>query len=172
MENSVFTPHLDKLFSLWNNIVHQMNYWVHTFGRYRAMSIFGRVHAAFFNHHQLDAMTYMPDENVLARMMTALELEFEKVMHYHNEGYKSDNDYGLPAQVMRPLCIHSVSTTEASLNLADYKEAQLTISPFTPRWLRSLPFCEGVHQNLTFNETPPPTPEVDSDDDDEVSPNC
>ena len=42
-------------------------------------------------------MTYMPDKIVLARMMTALDLEFEKAMHYHNEGYQSDNDYGLPA---------------------------------------------------------------------------
>ena len=75
MENSVFTLHLDKLFSLRNNSVHQMNYWVHTGGRYRAMSIIGRVHAAFFNCHQFDAMTYMADEIVLARMMTTLDLK-------------------------------------------------------------------------------------------------
>ena len=30
---------------------------------------------------QFDAMTYMLDEIVLARMMTALDLEFEKAMH-------------------------------------------------------------------------------------------
>ena len=59
------------------------------------MSFLGRVHAAFFNHHQFDVMTYMPDEIVLARMMTALDLEFVKALHYHNKGYKSDNDYVL-----------------------------------------------------------------------------
>ena len=49
----------------------------------------------------------MPDEIILARMMTALDLEFEKDMHYHDGGYESDNDYGLPAGVMRPVCIYS-----------------------------------------------------------------
>ena len=100
-----------------------MNYWIHTAGRYRATSILGRVHAAFSNHHQFDAMTYMPDEIVLARMLTPLDLEFEMAIHYHDKGHKNDNDYGLSAQVMRPVCIYSVSTTEASFNLADSKEA-------------------------------------------------
>ena len=83
-----------------------MNYLVCTAGRFRTTSILGRVHAAFFNCYQFSAMTYMPNEIVLARMMTALDLEFEKAMHYH-KGYESDNDYGLPAQVMRPVCIYS-----------------------------------------------------------------
>ena len=35
----------------------------------------------------------MPDEIVLARMITDLDLEFEKkAMHYHGDGYESDND--------------------------------------------------------------------------------
>ena len=59
-------------------------------------------------------MTHMCDEIVLARIMTALGLEFEKALHYHEEGYESNNDYGLPAQVMRPVCVYSVSTTKAS----------------------------------------------------------
>ena len=56
----------------------------------------GRVHVAFFTTHQMQEMTYMLDEVILARMMVALDLEFEKVMHYHDGGYESDNDYGLP----------------------------------------------------------------------------
>ena len=79
-------------------------------------------------------MTYMPEETVLARMMTALDLEFEKAMHYQNRSNKSDNDYGLPPQVMRPVHIYSVFTNEASFNLAEYKETQHTLSPFMPRW--------------------------------------
>ena len=55
-----------------------MNYWVCTAGRYRAKSILGRVDTAFFNPYKFSAMTNMPDEIVLARMMTALDLEFEK----------------------------------------------------------------------------------------------
>ena len=46
-----------------------------------------RVHAACFSCYQFNAMTYMPDGIILARMMTALDLEFEKVLHYHDEGY-------------------------------------------------------------------------------------
>ena len=37
----------------------------------------------------------MPDEAILVRMMVAMDLEFVKAMHYHDEGYESDNDYGL-----------------------------------------------------------------------------
>ena len=75
----------------------------------------------------------MPDEIVLPRMMTGLDLEFEKGVHYYDEAYESDNDYGLPAQIMKPVCIYSVLTTEASFNPVNYKEAQCPISPFTPR---------------------------------------
>ena len=39
-------------------------------------------------------MTYMPDENILARMMTALDLELKRALHYHDEGHESDNDRG------------------------------------------------------------------------------
>ena len=56
------------------------------------MLILGRVHAAFFNYHQFNEMIHMSDEIVLARMMTALDLEFKKVLHYHDEGYGIDND--------------------------------------------------------------------------------
>ena len=118
-ENSLFTPCLDKLFSLWNNAVHWMNYQVCTAGRYRETSILSRVHAAFFNHHQFDAVTYMTDEIVLTGMMTALDLEFEKAMHYHDEGYEVTviMDYQLR---LWDLCtFYSVSTTESSFNLAD-----------------------------------------------------
>ena len=57
------------------------------------MSILGRVNAAFFNYHQFNTMTHMPDKIVLARVMTVLDLEFEKALHFHDEGYESDNDY-------------------------------------------------------------------------------
>ena len=128
MENSLSTPHLDRLFIQWNNAVYQMNCWVHTAGRYRGTSILRRLHAAFFNSHQIEAMIYIPDEVVLERIMTALDLEFKKAMHYHDEGYESD-DYGLLPQVMRPGHIYSVFTNEASFNLVEYKVTPHTISP-------------------------------------------
>ena len=78
-------------------------------------------------------MTYMPDEIVLARIMTALVIELKKAMLCHNEGYENDNDYGLPPQVMRPVHIYSVFTTDASFNAVEYKETQQIIYPFMPR---------------------------------------
>ena len=65
-------------------------------------------------------------------MMTALDLEFEKAMHYHDEGYESNNDYGLPPWVMRPVCIYSGFTSKASYNPAEYIVTQCPISPSLP----------------------------------------
>ena len=90
-----------------------MNFWVHTVGTFRATAILSRVHKAFFNYH-FNEMTYMPDEIILARIMTALDLEFERALHYYDEGY--DSDYGLPCPFMRPTHIYLLSTTEASFN--------------------------------------------------------
>ena len=58
-------------------------------------------------------MTNMPYEIVLTRIVTALDLEFEWALHYHNNRYDSDIDYGLPGPFRRPVCIYLVSTTEA-----------------------------------------------------------
>ena len=54
-----------------------MKFWVQTVGIYRATEILSRAHRAFFNYHYFSKMTNMPDEIVLARIMTALDLEFE-----------------------------------------------------------------------------------------------
>ena len=93
-----------------------MTYWVHTAGRYRSTSILERVDVAFFNYYQFDAMTYIPDEIILAKMMTTLHLKFESGLHYHDEGYESNNDYGLQPQIIRHICMYSIFTTEASFN--------------------------------------------------------
>ena len=169
-ENSLFIPCLDELFNLWNIAVCQMNYWVHAAGRYRPTSILERVHKAFFNYYQIHAMTYMPDEIILARMMTTLDLEFERVLHYHDEGYESNNDYGLSSQIARPICIYSVFTTEASFDPGEFTTGQCPILPFTPKCPRSLPFWEGVCQQQTFNYMPLPTPETDFEDQKEPLP--
>ena len=162
MENSMFTSWLDGLlFILWNYAIHPMNFWVCTAGTYRATAILGRVHAAFFNYNHFNEMTNMPDKIILARIMTALDLELRRALHYHEEGYENDNNYGIPGQVMRPMNVYWVSTTEASFNSTDYRGAQCPISPFTQRWSRDeLPFHQEVCRCLTFEETPPS--EVDS----------
>ena len=48
-----------------------MNFWVCTAGTYRATAILSRVYATFFNYHYFSKMTKMPDEIVLARIITA-----------------------------------------------------------------------------------------------------
>ena len=78
-------------------------------------------------------MTNLPDKIVLAKLMTALDLEFERELHYHDKEYDSDNDYGLPSPFMRSVCIYLVITTETSLNPTDYRETQGPTSPSTPR---------------------------------------
>ena len=84
-----------------------MNFWVCTDRRHRTTSVLGRVHAAFFTTHQMQEMIHMPVKIILARMMAALDLEFEKAMHYHVEGYESDNDWA-PTQIHKA-CPHLLS---------------------------------------------------------------
>ena len=69
-------------------------------------------------------MANMPEEVFLTRIMTALDLEFEKALYHHDEGYGSDNDYGLSSNITRLVCIYSMFSAEASFNLADYPAAQ------------------------------------------------
>ena len=58
----------------------------------------------------------MPGEIILARIIIEIDLEFERALHYHNEGYDSDNDYDLPGPFMRPVHVNLVSVTEAFLS--------------------------------------------------------
>ena len=95
---------------------------------YRATAILSRVHAAFFNYNYLSEMTNMSDEIVFSSIMTVLDLEFKRELQYHDKGHDSDNDYGLPGHNMKPVCIHLVSTTEASFNPVDYKGVQCLTS--------------------------------------------
>ena len=85
-------------------------------------------------------MANMPDEIVLARMMTTLNLKFKRAQHYHYEGYESNNDYGLLPLITRPVCVYSVFSVEASFNPADYTAAQSQFLPLTPRCPRGPPF--------------------------------
>ena len=51
-------------------------------------------------------MANMPDEIVFARIMTALDLDLERAVDYHDSEYDSGSDYGLPTPVMRPVHIY------------------------------------------------------------------
>ena len=110
-----------------------MNFWVCAAGTYRATVILSRVHIGFCNYHYFSKMTNMHDEIVLARIITVLDLEFERALHHHNEDYDGDNDYDLQGPFMRPAHIYLVSMTEACLNPKDYNGAPGPTSPSTPR---------------------------------------
>ena len=79
MKVSTFTLQQDRLFSIWNNAVHCTNLWVCAAGMYRATEILNRFHTAFFNYNYFSQMIIVPDKIVLARIMTALDLEFKRV---------------------------------------------------------------------------------------------
>ena len=77
--------------------------------------------------------------------MTALDLEFERALQYHDKGYESDNDYGLPTQVMKYVHVYSVSTNEASFNPTDYREHTVPSLPLHQGDPRDrLPFHQEV----------------------------
>ena len=57
---------------------------IHAAGRYKSASIFDKVPKAFFNYYQLHAIAYMPDDSILVRMITTLDLEFKRTLHYHD----------------------------------------------------------------------------------------
>ena len=77
--------------------------------------------------------------------MTELDLEFERALHYCDEGYDSDNEFGLQGLFMRPVCIYLVSTTEASLNpAATGGQRVLPLHLHQGKQKGDLPLCQGV----------------------------
>ena len=95
-------------------------------------SILEKVHKTFFNYYQFHVKANMPDEIVLARMMTALDLEFEIALHHHDEVYESNNDYGLQPYITRLVFFYFMFSVDASFNPADYthrQEPAITLHP-------------------------------------------
>ena len=112
-------------------------------------------------------MANMPDEILLARMMTILTWSLREL--YHDEGYESDNDYGLHPTSQEQTASTPVSA-EASFNPADYTTTQCQLSSFTLRCSRGLSFQEWICQHLTFDEIPPLAVAADSEDKEEDLP--
>ena len=125
---------------------------------------------ASFNYYQFHVMANMADDIALAGMMTALDLKFKRALHYHDEGYKSNNDYGLLSCITRLVYVYSVFSAEASFNPADYTTTKCQLSPFNLRHPRGLPFWEGDCQCLTFDVTTLLVSAADSEDEEEDLP--
>ena len=86
-----------------------MSFWVCTEGTYRATAILCSVHTTFFNYHHFSEITNIPDEIILARIMTPFALESKRAMLYHNEEYDSDNDWTIRSSYDACMCLSSIN---------------------------------------------------------------
>ena len=111
-----------------------MNDWIHMAGTYRSTIALDKVHVAFFNSNYSSEMTTRVNEHLLAQFMLPLEIEFERALQFHDESYKSSDNYDLPKLLIKPTHIYSVSSTpETSFNPTDYQESATPTSPSTPK---------------------------------------
>ena len=72
---------------------------------HRSTVVLYKVHMAFFNSDDFVEMTTRANEHLLAQFMLALEIEFERALNFHNDGYKSGDNYGLPKPLIISTCI-------------------------------------------------------------------
>ena len=90
---------------------------------------------AFFSRDYFGEMTTVANEHILAQFTLALEIEFERILQFHNEGYGSGHDYDLPKLLIRSNHTYSVSSAaEASFNphrLSRINNTHLSINPET-----------------------------------------
>ena len=120
MNTYTFTWELDRLFGHRNSTIQQVNNWIHTVGPHRSTTVLNRVHVAILNSDYFSEITTWENEHLLAQFTIALEIEFERALQFHNEGYKSSDDYDLPKLLIRSTCIYSVlSVAETSFNPTD-----------------------------------------------------
>ena len=63
--------------------------------------VLDKVHAAFFNNDDSVEMATRANEHFLAQFMLALEIKFERALHFHDGGYKRVYDNGLPKLLIR-----------------------------------------------------------------------
>ena len=111
---------------------------------------------ASFNSDYFGEMTTRANKHLLAQFTLALEIEFEKALQFHNEGYKSSDDYDLPKLLIWLTHNYLISSAaEASFNPTDYQRAATPTYLSTLKWRQvELPLLWGVHRWLTFSDTP------------------
>ena len=56
-------------------------------------------------------MAHGPDQVLHSNFILTMEVEFELVLHQHNEGYATDNNYDLPQLLTRTAHIYVVTST-------------------------------------------------------------
>ena len=104
-------------------------------------------------------MTYMLDEIILGRMMTALDLEFERPLHYHDAGMRATTAMGAhPRSQDLSVC------TPCSQQRPPFTE--LTSPQPSTQSHPSLPdILEACHSEMVSNlDNKDPIPTADLDD--------
>ena len=80
------------------------------------------LHKAVFHCDYFLHWAYTPDQHVLATFILALEINFERALYLHDEGYKTGDDYDLPHPLRKSTHIYvEPSVVIASLNPMDYQ---------------------------------------------------
>ena len=97
---------------------------------YRSIIILDKVYKAFV--HCDDFLHWAFRANLSAMFMLALEIKLEGALYLHNEGYKTDDDYGLPQPLNKPTHINKgPSVAEASFDSVGYQGSTIPASPST-----------------------------------------
>ena len=79
-------------------------------------------------------MTTGANKHLLACFSLALEIEFERALQFHNEGYESGDNYDLPKPLISSTHIYSVSSAdETSFNSVGYQKSTIPTSLSTPK---------------------------------------
>ena len=145
-----------KIVCVWNSAIQQVNNWIHMAGIYWSTVVLHKVHMAFFNRDYFGEVTTRENKYLLVQFTWALEMEFERALQFHDEGYESSNDYDLPKLLIRSTHIYLVSSAvETSFNSTDYQESTTATSLSTPKPRQvELPLHWAVCRWLAFSDTP------------------
>ena len=95
----------------------KINDLIHMAGTYRSTLVLNKVHVSFFSSDYFSEITTRANKHLLAKFMLVLEIEFERALQFHDEGYESGDDHDLPKLLIRSTHIYLVSSTvEISFN--------------------------------------------------------
>ena len=153
-------------------------------GTHRSTVVLDKVLTAFFNSDDYFLeMTTRANKHLLVQFMLALEIKFERALHFHDEGNISSDDNCLPNPLIRSTHIYWVpSASETSFNLIYYQKQIKPTFLSTPKQT-SVKFhfimffieyhSTCLHANGQFckiDDTPLPTADSNSDTEEEDFP--
>ena len=135
---------LDRMFSIWNSAKWEISNWIQVASNHRSTVILNMVYKAFFHYDDFIHWGCRLVQNLLAIIMLAIEITFERALYLYNEGYKTGADYDIPQTPNKSTCINVVpSVTTVSLRLADYQKPMIPIHQSTPKQRTESPHFIG-----------------------------